>query len=170
MLNRTGTETQSEGGPVAVGPLGDGSRVAGATAVFGASLFTREATAVSDAPNPNYVIVPGDRVSVRVWGAVEAEVVGQVDPSGMLFLPNIGPIRVAGTRAGDLQQDGRGRGAEGLHQPGAGLRRAALHPAHRRLRHRLRPHARPLRRLGGRQRGGLPGPRRRRRSRPRLLP
>ncbi|TDH64671.1 polysaccharide export protein [Dankookia rubra] len=104
VLNRTGTETQSEGGPVAVGPLGDGSRVAGATAVFGASLFTREATAVSDAPNPNYVLIPGDRVSVRVWGAVEAEVVGQVDPSGMLFLPNIGPIRVAGTRAGDLQR------------------------------------------------------------------
>ncbi|MFZ4410553.1 MAG: polysaccharide biosynthesis/export family protein, partial [Paracraurococcus sp.] len=104
MLNRQGTETQSEGGPVAVGPLGDGSRVAGASAVFGAALFTRDATAVSDAPNPNYQIVPGDRVSVRVWGAVEAEVVGQVDPSGMLFLPNIGPIRIAGTRAGDVQR------------------------------------------------------------------
>jgi hypothetical protein len=35
---------------------------------------------------------------------VESEVVGQVDPSGMLFLPNIGPIRIAGTRAGDLQK------------------------------------------------------------------
>jgi protein involved in polysaccharide export with SLBB domain len=104
MLNRQGTETQSEGGPVAVGPLGDGSRVAGASAVFGAALFTRDATAVSDAPNPNYQIVPGDRVSVRVWGAVEAEVVGQVDPAGMLFLPNIGPIRIAGTRAGDVQR------------------------------------------------------------------
>jgi protein involved in polysaccharide export with SLBB domain len=29
---------------------------------------------------------------------------GIVDPAGNLFLPNIGPIRVAGTRAGDLQQ------------------------------------------------------------------
>ncbi|MCB4824072.1 polysaccharide biosynthesis/export family protein [Roseicella aerolata] len=104
VLNRAGTETQSEGGPVAVGPLGDGARTPGATAVFGASLFTREATAVSDAPNPNYQIVPGDRVSVRAWGAVESEVMGQVDPSGMLFLPNIGPIRIAGTRAGDLQK------------------------------------------------------------------
>ncbi|MFC7538439.1 polysaccharide biosynthesis/export family protein [Siccirubricoccus deserti] len=27
-----------------------------------------------------------------------------VDPSGNLFLPNIGPIRIAGTRAGDLQR------------------------------------------------------------------
>src|SRR3712207_1103426 len=50
MVNRQGTATESEGGPVAVGPLGDGDRAAGATAVFGASLFTREATAVSDAP------------------------------------------------------------------------------------------------------------------------
>lgn len=104
VVNRAGSTTQSEGGPVVTGPLGDGNRAAGATAVFGASLFTREATAISDAPNPNYQLVPGDRVSVRVWGAVEAEVVGQVDPSGMLFLPNIGPIRVAGTRAGDLQK------------------------------------------------------------------
>lgn len=103
-VSRPGTTTESEGGPVAVGPLGDGSRAAGATAVFGASLFTREATSVSDAPNPNYIITPGDRVSLRVWGAVEAEAVGVVDPNGTLFLPNIGPIRIAGTRAGDLQQ------------------------------------------------------------------
>ena len=104
VTSRAGQVTESEGGPVAIGPLGDGQRAAGVTAVFGASLFTREATAVSDAPNPNYVIVPGDRVSLRVWGAVEAEAVGIVDPSGNLFLPNIGPIRVAGTRAGDLQR------------------------------------------------------------------
>jgi len=102
--NRVGTETESEGGPVAVGPLGDGNRRAGVTAVFGAALFTREATAVTDAPNPNYVIVPGDRVSVRVWGAIEAEAIGIVDPGGNFFLPNIGPVPLAGTRAGDLQR------------------------------------------------------------------
>src|SRR5690349_13805383 len=61
-LNRAGTATQAEGGPVVSGPLGDDNRAAGATAVFGASLFTRDATTVSDAPNPNYQIVPGDRV------------------------------------------------------------------------------------------------------------
>jgi hypothetical protein len=87
VVSRAGQVTESEGGPVAIGPLGDGQRAAGVTAVFGASLFTREATAVSDAPNPNYVIVPGDRVSLRVWGAVEAEAMGVVDPSGNLFLP-----------------------------------------------------------------------------------
>ena len=104
ILVRPGETTQSEGGPVASGPLGEGARNPGATAVFGASLFTRESTAVTDAPNPNYVIVPGDRVSLRVWGAVEAEALGVVDPSGFLFLPNVGPLRVAGVRAGDLQR------------------------------------------------------------------
>jgi protein involved in polysaccharide export with SLBB domain len=104
VLVRPGEVTQSEGGPVASRPLGEEGRPAGATAVFGASLFTREATAITDAPNPNYVIVPGDRVSLRVWGPVEAEAIGIVDPSGMLFLPNVGPLRVAGVRAGDLQR------------------------------------------------------------------
>jgi protein involved in polysaccharide export with SLBB domain len=35
---------------------------------------------------------------------VDAEQVSQIDPAGNLFLPNIGPIRVAGTRVGDLQR------------------------------------------------------------------
>ena len=104
VLVRPGEVTQSEGGPTASGPLGEAGRFPGATAVFGASLFTRESTAITDAPNPNYVIVPGDRVSLRVWGAVESEALGVVDPSGFLFLPNVGPVRVAGVRAGDLQR------------------------------------------------------------------
>jgi protein involved in polysaccharide export with SLBB domain len=104
VVSRPGQVTQSEGGPVASGPLGDGQRPVGVTAVFGASLFTRDATAVSDAPNPNYIVTPGDRISVRVWGGVEAEVIGAVDPGGNLFLPGIGPVRVAGTRAGDVQR------------------------------------------------------------------
>lgn len=103
--SRVGDATEAEAGAIAVTPLGDPNRAVGvATAVFGASLFTRDATAVSDAPNPNYIINPGDRVSVRVWGAVEAETLGQVDSAGMLFLPQIGPVRLAGTRAGDLQR------------------------------------------------------------------
>jgi protein involved in polysaccharide export with SLBB domain len=74
-----------------------------ATAVFGAALFTGQQQSSSEAPNPNYVLAPGDRVSVRAWGAVESELVGVIDPAGNLFLPNIGPVRVAGVRVGDLQ-------------------------------------------------------------------
>lgn len=103
-IERLGSPTQAEGGATLVAPLGEQGRVAGpATAVFGAALFTGTPQPSSDAPNPNYVLAPGDRVSVRVWGAVESEIVGVIDPAGNLFLPNIGPIRVAGTRVGDLQ-------------------------------------------------------------------
>ncbi|MBP0443196.1 polysaccharide biosynthesis/export family protein [Roseomonas sp. SSH11] len=105
LTTRQGTATEAEGGPTATGPLGEPLRAPGpATTVFGANLFTRGASVSTDTPNPNYVIGVGDRVSVRVWGAVESEAIGQVDPDGNLFLPSIGPIRVAGTRAGDLQQ------------------------------------------------------------------
>ncbi|WP_160122213.1 polysaccharide biosynthesis/export family protein [Rhodovarius lipocyclicus] len=105
VTNRVGSATEAEAGAVAVLPLGAGQRAPGpATAVFGSALFTRDATTVSDAPNPNYIITPGDRVSIRVWGATEAEVNGQVDSAGMMFLPQIGPVRLAGTRAGDLQR------------------------------------------------------------------
>jgi protein involved in polysaccharide export with SLBB domain len=102
---RSGSPTQAEGGPTLVTPLGDLQRAAGpSTAVFGAALFTGQPQSSSDAPNPNYVLAPGDRISVRAWGAVDAEQVAQIDPAGNLFLPNIGPIRVAGTRVGDLQR------------------------------------------------------------------
>ncbi len=104
-LQRPGLPTQAEGGPTIVVPLGEQGRAAGpATAVFGASLFTGQPAMSSDAPNPNYVLAPGDRISVRAWGAVDAEVVGVIDPTGNLFLPNVGPLRVAGTRVGDLQR------------------------------------------------------------------
>ncbi|MBR0679880.1 polysialic acid transport protein KpsD [Roseomonas eburnea] len=101
---RMGSPTQAEGGASLVAPLGDQARLSGpATTVFGASLFTGQAQSSSEAPNPNYVLAPGDRVSVRAWGAVDSELVGVIDPAGNLFLPNIGPIRVAGVRVGDLQ-------------------------------------------------------------------
>lgn len=103
-IERLGSPTQAEGGPSLVAPLGDQARISGpATAVFGAALFTGQPQSSSDAPNPNYVLAPGDRVSVRAWGAVESEIVGVIDPAGNLFLPNIGPIPVAGVRVGDLQ-------------------------------------------------------------------
>ncbi len=105
VIQRQGTATAAEGGPTAVGPLGEPGRVAGpATAVFGATLFTRGIPARTEAPNPNYVLGPGDRVSITVWGFVEGNVVAPIDNDGNVFLPQVGPIRLAGTRAGDVQR------------------------------------------------------------------
>lgn len=102
--NRLGSTTEAEAGALAALPLGEVNRSAGRpTAVFGASLFTQSAAASSEAPNPNYLLTPGDRVAVRVWGAVDAEQTGLIDPAGNFFLPNVGPIPLAGTRSGDIQ-------------------------------------------------------------------
>jgi protein involved in polysaccharide export with SLBB domain len=102
--NRLGSTTEAEAGAMAALPLGELSRAGGRpTAVFGASLFTQSAAASSEAPNPNYILTPGDRVAVRIWGAVDSEQTGMIDPAGNFFLPNVGPIPLAGTRSGDIQ-------------------------------------------------------------------
>jgi protein involved in polysaccharide export with SLBB domain len=102
---RSGAATAAEGGPIAVGPIGDPTRPVGpATAVFGAALFTRGVPSPTEAPNPNYVLGPGDRVSITTWGFVEGSVIGAIDNEGNVFIPQVGPVRLGGTRAGDVQR------------------------------------------------------------------
>ena len=102
---RQGTATAAEGGPFVLGPLGDPTRMPGpATAVFGATLFTRGAPGPNEAPNPNYVLGAGDRVSITLWGFVEGNLVTAVDNEGNVFVPQVGPVRLGGTRAGDVQR------------------------------------------------------------------
>ncbi len=72
---------------------------------YGANLFARPLQAERPgAMNPDYLLAPGDQVGVHVWGAAQAEEVCAVDPQGNIFINTIGPVRVAGTRAGDLQR------------------------------------------------------------------
>jgi protein involved in polysaccharide export with SLBB domain len=72
---------------------------------FGANLFSRPLQLERpDSLNPDYVIVPGDQIAVHVWGAAQTEEVAVVDPQGNIFIDNIGPVRVAGTRAADLDR------------------------------------------------------------------
>ena len=104
-INRAGSATEAEAGATAQGPLAEPNRFPGPSrTVFGAALFARGAPTPSDSGNPNYRLSPGDRVSVRVWGPIETEAIGALDNQGNLFLPSIGPLRLAGVRAGDLQQ------------------------------------------------------------------
>jgi protein involved in polysaccharide export with SLBB domain len=46
--------------------------------------------------------MPGDRLMVNTWGALEMSNVFLVDAQGNIFLPNVGPIQVAGTRNADI--------------------------------------------------------------------
>jgi protein involved in polysaccharide export with SLBB domain len=52
--------------------------------------------------NDEYEIAIGDRVAIRMWGAFPYQEVQVVDTQGNVFVPNVGPIPVAGVSNGDL--------------------------------------------------------------------
>ncbi|WP_413228878.1 polysaccharide biosynthesis/export family protein [Alteromonas sp. McT4-15] len=54
--------------------------------------------------NDNYLVAPGDKIAIYLWGAVNFSNVVTVDNQGNIFIPNIGPISVANTPAGSVNQ------------------------------------------------------------------
>lgn len=54
--------------------------------------------------NDNYLIAPGDKISIWMWGAISYSDVVTVDNQGNIFIPNIGPVTVADTPAGSVNQ------------------------------------------------------------------
>ena len=70
--------------------------------VFGRDLF-QNATSTFQSPNvpppSDYVLGPGDEVRVRATGKVDIDVRTRVSASGEIYVPQVGPILVAGTRA-----------------------------------------------------------------------
>ncbi len=68
--------------------------------IYGASLFRRVPSTFAPlnlAPvPPDYVIGPGDELRIRVWGQVNTQSNVRVDRSGDIYLPQVGPIHVAG--------------------------------------------------------------------------
>lgn len=70
---------------------------------FGSRLFTGNFLRTrQDGLNPDYLVMPGDRVMVNTWGAIEGSNVHLVDAQGNIFLPNVGPVQIAGTRNADV--------------------------------------------------------------------
>jgi len=74
--------------------------------IFGASLFRRVPSTFAPlnmTPVPSdYVIGPGDELRVRVWGQVNFQSNLQVDRAGDVYLPQVGPVHVAGMPFSDL--------------------------------------------------------------------
>jgi len=52
--------------------------------------------------NPGYQVSIGDTVTLRMWGAFAFDGQLIVDPQGNIFVPNVGPVTVAGVRNADL--------------------------------------------------------------------
>ena len=72
--------------------------------MFGSQLFRGAFANTSGANfNSSYVINAGDNIQLRMWGAYQFASTMTVDPQGNIFIPNVGPVRVAGVRNGNLQ-------------------------------------------------------------------
>ncbi len=70
---------------------------------FGSRLFTGNFLRTrQDGLNGDYMVMPGDRIQVNTWGALETSTVLLVDAQGNVFLPNVGPVQVAGTKNSEL--------------------------------------------------------------------
>ncbi len=58
----------------------------------------------TDGLNANYLIAPGDKISIWLWGAVAYADLTTVDNQGNIFIPNIGPIKVGNVPASDVNK------------------------------------------------------------------
>lgn len=54
---------------------------------------------------PDYVVGPGDGLSVDLWGSVSRRIVRTVDREGRVSLPEVGPVLVSGKSLADVQQN-----------------------------------------------------------------
>ncbi len=91
------------------GPLSSSAKTADIPS-FGSHLFDGGFRGVrADGLTPDYLVMPGDQVTLRLWGALEMERVIPVDSQGNIFIPSIGPIRVQGISHSQL--DSRVRAA-----------------------------------------------------------
>jgi protein involved in polysaccharide export with SLBB domain len=76
---------------------------------FGESIFRNGTGNIDKLPmdlpaGPDYVLGPGDGVSIDIWGGVAQRLQRVVDPSGRLALPEAGTVPVAGKTLGDVQR------------------------------------------------------------------
>ena len=74
---------------------------------FGSDLVTGlaapgDATEYNPAIPPDYLLRAGDELVVTLWGSVDADMRLQVDRSGRIVIPRVGPVLVSGVRYADL--------------------------------------------------------------------
>lgn len=76
---------------------------------FGSEVFRdglRDPRAIPmDMPvGPDYVVGPGDSLSIDLWGGVTTRLVRAVDREGRMALPEAGPVQVSGHSLAEVQQ------------------------------------------------------------------
>lgn len=72
--------------------------------VFGGNLFTGTFSKQSPGRfNPDYALMIGDQIQLRLWGGYEFDGVLEVDAQGNVFIPQVGPVKVLGVTNKNLQ-------------------------------------------------------------------
>ncbi|MGA8557784.1 MAG: SLBB domain-containing protein [Candidatus Acidiferrales bacterium] len=76
---------------------------------FGMNVFENESENPDFIPmdlpaGPDYVVGPGDGLSVNLWGGVSRRIYGTVDREGRMNLPEVGPLLVSGKSLAEVQQ------------------------------------------------------------------
>ena len=80
--------------PSYLGPFGSPLRQYG-YAMFAANVSTF--APVDDIPvGPDYVLGPGDDLTINVWGAIDSTMIRTVDRNGRIVLPKVGDLRIWG--------------------------------------------------------------------------
>src|ERR1700756_863839 len=54
---------------------------------------------------PDYVVGPGDGLSIDLWGGVTRRIYRTVDREGRVSLPEVGPLLVSGKSLSEVQQN-----------------------------------------------------------------
>ena len=75
---------------------------------FGLDVFDNVPADTTELPmdlpaGPNYVVGPGDGLTISLWGSMTARMYRVVDREGRLSLPEVGPLMVNGETMGDVQ-------------------------------------------------------------------
>ncbi len=77
---------------------------------FGTDIFLNGTSNLDQLPmdlpaGPEYVLGPGDGLTINLWGSVSQRLQRTVDREGRLTLPEVGSLMVAGRTLGDVQRE-----------------------------------------------------------------
>ncbi len=77
---------------------------------FGTDIFVNGTSNLDQLPmdlpaGPEYVLGPGDGLTINLWGSVSQRLQRTVDREGRLALPEVGTLMVAGRTLGDVQRE-----------------------------------------------------------------
>ena len=76
--------------------------------IFGAEFFANSQstfTPLSNAPVvADYALGPGDELMIRGWGSIDIDYRATIDRNGLISIPSIGSVPLAGVRAADAEE------------------------------------------------------------------